>query len=142
MSRFALKILCTLACGACCLQGPVRTAEMPEPLTHKIVPTPERTELQEFAQWFHQDWRLMFPNFYMGAAMYIKQLTPERRLQLQQQLRAFLDANAGATPRELEQQWLKLGAAEWERDLTIHEVLQDFVWMLSDEATSDPQSQT
>jgi hypothetical protein len=106
---------------------------MQEPPGHVIVPSPQRTELQQFAQWFHQDWNLVFPEFYSGAAMYFKQLPPERRMELQRQLRAFLDANAGAGPRKLKNLWLKLGAQAWQNDLDIRAVLEDFCWMATDE---------
>jgi hypothetical protein len=106
---------------------------MKKPSGHTIVPSPERTELQQFAQWFHQDWHLVFREFYSGAALCLKQLPRDRRITLQRELRAFLDANAKAGPRKLERLWLELGAQAWQHDLNIREVLEDFCLMATED---------
>jgi hypothetical protein len=74
---------------------------MKKPLDHTIVSAPKLTELQQFAQWFHKDWHLVFREFYSGAALYLKQLPTNRRRVLHRELRAFLDANAKVGPHVL-----------------------------------------
>ncbi len=83
-----------------------------------VFPGPkERSELERFAMWFHQDWGLLFVTFEGAAKAYLRQLSAERRATLHAELAAFLDEHAGATRGGLQRRWLKLGAQGAPSDL-------------------------
>jgi hypothetical protein len=73
-------------------------------------PKKKRTELEQFAMWFHQDWGIMFPSFEEAAAKYIAPLPSNRRGVLRKELSAFLDTHASATRQGMMRWWMKLGA--------------------------------
>jgi hypothetical protein len=97
----------------------------------KTDPSQERSELQIFALWLNHDCRRLFSDCYLGAAAYFKELPPGRKLPLQSELRAFLDAQIDAGPGKLKSQWLRLTAQAWQEDLSVREVLEDFCLMLA-----------
>jgi len=97
---------------------------------HQIVPGRERTELEKFASWFHQDWKLVFPNFPEGARMYLSTLPRERKALLHQELSAFLAEHSDDSSSGLKQAWLRLGALGWQSDLDVRETLASFVRMM------------
>ena len=70
----------------------------------------KRSELEQFAMWFHQDWGILFPTFEEAAHAYLRQLSTQRKTTLRAELAAFLDEHAGATRAGLGRWWLKLGA--------------------------------
>ena len=97
---------------------------------YRIVPSESKTELQKFAFWFHQDWELIFSDFYEGAKMYLESLSPSRRSELKSELEQFLDLNANSSPSELKKAWLSLGAQGWQANLDIRKTLWDFVGLM------------
>jgi hypothetical protein len=105
----------------------------PKPGRPRIVPgkRKQRTELERFALWFHQDWELMYPDFYEGARMYFSQLSGEKKHALRKELSDFIASNAGRRSKSLKRAWFKLGAQAWQSDLVILPALKDFVEMLS-----------
>jgi len=76
-----------------------------------------RTELEQFATCFHQDWSIMFPSFEEAAARYVAQLPSSRRDALREELSAFLEAHASATRQGMTRRWMKLGAQGAPSDL-------------------------
>jgi CdiI immunity protein len=98
---------------------------------HKIVqPKVQKSELHQFASWFHQDWKLLFKNFHDGAAIYFASLPPERRAKLRLELIVFLDDHREKSIEGLKRSWLKSGAQGWQADLDIRATLGEFVRML------------
>ncbi|MDB5973666.1 MAG: hypothetical protein JWR07_426 [Nevskia sp.] len=97
---------------------------------YKVVPKQPRSELQEFARWFHQDWQLMYRDFYLGANEYLYGLPGARRKILKAEFGKFLKDNEGATSKKLRGEWFKLGAQAWQPDLVISEALKDFHFMM------------
>ena len=93
--------------------------------------------------WFHQDWKLVFPDFFAGTTLYLRNLSGDeqtRRRDLALQLRVFLQAHATAAPGELKQRWLELGAQGWQSTLEIREPLQRFLTMIeSEDANGQPK---
>lgn len=77
----------------------------------------KRSELEQFAMWFHQNWSVFFPTFEEAASAYLRQLPAERKVNLRGELAAFLEKNAAATRGGLPRGWLKLGAQGGPTDL-------------------------
>jgi len=111
------------------LNVPARSENMATKGFHRVKPSPPLTELQQFASWFNQDWKLLFPDFHSGALLYSKNLTQERRKALSNLLRQFLDENANKSEADLKILWLKLGAQGWQANLNIRRALEDFCRM-------------
>lgn len=95
-----------------------------------VVPKKNRSELQTFASWFHQDWELVFPDFYQGAKMYIDSLSTERKKVLKSELIEFINKYIGSNSSEVKRGWLSLGAQAWQSDKDIHKTLNDFVRLM------------
>jgi hypothetical protein len=76
-------------------------------------------EINQFARWFHQDWKLVFKDFPSGVALYVDNLSAERRVLLAGELRQFLDEHDGLSAEALRKKWLDLGAQAWPRGLDI-----------------------
>ena len=110
-----------------------------EEFPFEVIPTPEQSELEAFACWFHQDWRLVFSNFQSGAEMYIDSLPSERSKILATELRHFLSDNANSADSDLRQAWFSLGAEAWQRDLKIKDALRAFLEYA--EEKEDPSGQ-
>lgn len=98
--------------------------------SYRIVPSEPKSELQKFAFWFHQDWKLIFPDFHTGAEMYLSSLSPERKEVLRQALAQFIERNRDADASELIDEWVKLGAQAWQSDLDFLRTLDDFLRMM------------
>lgn len=96
-----------------------------------IKPASPKTELEQFASWFHQDWKLVFSDFYDGARMYASSLSIARKAALLRELSEFVETHHNASSSALMASWLKLGAQGWERKYDIHKTLLDFVRILS-----------
>jgi hypothetical protein len=90
-----------------------------------IASNKKRTEIEQFAMWFHQDWGLLFSSFDEAAEKYLAQLPASRREVLRKELSAFLEAHAGATRQGMMRWWMKLGAQGGERNLK--DALRKFV---------------
>jgi hypothetical protein len=90
----------------------------------------DRSELEQFAAWFHQDWDVMYPDFYEGARAYLADLSPARRGELREELEEFLGRHRHATPREMLEAWFGLGARAWQPGLDISTTLRDFLQMM------------
>ena len=97
--------------------------------SYRIIPSEPQTELQQFASWFHQDYELLFSNFYEGADMYLRSITLERKKVLGQELKQFIKDNQNSEREEIIEAWCGLGAQAWQEDLEVLPVLNDFVWM-------------
>jgi hypothetical protein len=90
---------------------------------YKVVETSEKSELQKFASWFHQDWSLIYDSLDRGAEMYIQALPEARRFVLKAELAQFLTS---ASPKA----WLRLGAQIFDRDAGLQAMLQRFLQMM------------
>jgi len=99
-------------------------------LNFSVVLSPERSELQEFAMSFHQDWDLVFPDFLEGAAMLLKGLSPERRALLRSQFDQFLRENENASSEELKKKWFGLGAEAWQPGLEVRSGLREMLVLM------------
>lgn len=93
---------------------------------YRVVPSPARSELQQLALWFHQDWKLLFPDFHAGLTMYLENLPAPRRVVLGRELREFVEQNRDASARALTRRWLSLGAQGWQSSLDIRSTLEEF----------------
>jgi hypothetical protein len=102
---------------------------------YRPVAAAAKSELEQFASWFHQDWKLIFPDFYSGLKLYLDNLTPGRRQVLGDELQQFLRENSGASAEDLKRSWLRLGAQAWQASLDIRQTLEDFQRVI--QATSD-----
>jgi hypothetical protein len=95
-----------------------------------IRPATALSELQRFARWFHQDWKLVYPTFKAGAALYLSGLSADRREALSRQLRRFLEEHAGASEQDLRQHWMNLGAQAWPTKMGVRVGLEEFQQMV------------
>ena len=103
----------------------------PTDLNYSIVvdSTEEMTELEMFASFFGQDWPLLFPDFYSGARMYIKQLNQSRRQILRAELIRILEEEQNNN--NLRRRWISRGAEGWDPNIEdVRQALSDFVNML------------
>jgi hypothetical protein len=83
----------------------------------KIVATQRPSELQQFAQWFHQDFFLMAPDLLTGTRMYLETLTADRKTMLADELGAFLVEHR--SPKVIRNSWRRLGAGIAPRGLDV-----------------------
>jgi len=97
---------------------------------YRVVPTPEKSRLERFASWFHQDWKLVFSDFDEGARIYVRQLSDTERAALRQDLRDFLKANEAGDEDRLRRAWLGLGAHAAPRDRPLRDVLRGFLQII------------
>jgi hypothetical protein len=74
----------------------------------KIIATQHPSELQQFAQWFHQDFSLMATDMPSGARLYLEAMPSERQEVLAKELAAFLDEHR--SPKAIRIGWIRLGA--------------------------------
>jgi len=100
---------------------------MMEEVPFRTIPTPEQSELGAFASWFHQDWRLVYPDFLTGAKMYVEALPGERRKGLSAELRAFIEAHSVSSEEEIRKAWYALGAGAWQTGLQVPDTLHAFL---------------
>lgn len=70
------------------------------------------SELAHFAQYFHQDFGFQFSDPSCGIDVYIRQLSPVRKVVLQAELEQLLARWPGRDGRALHNAWLRLGA-QW-----------------------------
>lgn len=72
-----------------------------------------QSELERFAEWFHQDFSLMFPDLDDGVSEYTVTLTPARRLKLKGELEQLVSDYPGKESKGLRNAWFRLGAQGW-----------------------------
>lgn len=98
--------------------------------SYNIVASIEKSELQKFASWFHQDWKIVFPDFIYGAKMYFSNLPSDRAEILSQEIIKFLNKHKKASSSEVRKAWISLGAQAWQADLDIIQTLNEFLNLL------------
>jgi len=81
----------------------------------KAVSAPQWSALKQFAEWFHQDFFVLFSDVQTGGAVYISNLDPTQRRSLHEELTVFLENHEGGSEKALQQAWLKLGVQAWPR---------------------------
>jgi hypothetical protein len=72
-------------------------------------------EIEHFAQWFHQDFTVIYPDLDEGVAAYITSLDSSRRHVLKRELEQLLCEYPGKDGKGLQNAWLRLGAQAWPR---------------------------
>lgn len=92
----------------------------------KIVPSRPKSKLEEFAFSFHQDWALVFPDFWSRAELYLQDLWPQRRRILKRELLAFVAEHGKSRRRSALKAWYKLGAQGWDAKLPLCKTLAAF----------------
>jgi hypothetical protein len=90
----------------------------------RVVPQPERSELQQFASSFHQDFGLMKMTVHEWARAYFRNLTGDRSKVLRSELHAFVADTR--SPKSLRKAWLAQGAQYWPKDVDLQESLRMF----------------
>jgi hypothetical protein len=70
-------------------------------------------ELKKFAQWFHQDFEILFGSTEDGADKYLKALTAKQKKELLIDIEALLKEYPGKDHKGLKNAWLRLGAQWW-----------------------------
>ena len=98
--------------------------------SYNIVASIEKSELQKFASWFHQDWKIVFPDFICGAKMYFSNLPSDRTENLSQEIIKFLNNHKNDSSSEVRKAWISLGAQAWQADLDIIQTLNEFLNLL------------
>jgi len=98
--------------------------------SYKVVKSEKKSELQKFAMYFHQDWKLVFPDFYTGAEMYLSSIKTEQKVLLKNQLSDFISLHRNSSPAIVKTEWLKLGAQGWQKRLNIIDTLSEFVRLM------------
>jgi hypothetical protein len=86
----------------------------------------EATELERFASWFHQDWKVRFTDFQDASRAYLATLPPASRSILRQQLSDFLFRHDSSSPAKIKKSWLALGAQGYPSS-GIMQALEEFV---------------
>lgn len=95
---------------------------------YRTVPIGDRSEIGKFADFFHQDSDLIFPDFRSGARMYFESLSADQKLILKRELKQFVESRA--SPSSLKKAWFKLGAQWWQKDLKIDNAIRDIIDVL------------
>lgn len=98
--------------------------------SYNIIASNEKSELQKFASWFHQDWKIVYPDFISGAKMYFSNLPSDRAEILSQEIIKFLNNHKKDSLSEVREAWISLGAQAWQNDLNIIQTLNDFLILL------------
>jgi hypothetical protein len=98
----------------------------------KAVPIPQRSTLEQFAHWFHQDFFFQFPDVQSGAAAYLSQLNASQRRSLRDELSSFL-LRMGSE-KSLRREWLKLGASAWPKRGDVRAELMAIIEILNQQA--------
>lgn len=101
---------------------------MPPEEPYSIIPSPAKSEIEKFAMFFHQDWKLIYSDFHEGARMCIATLSADTKVVLKKELTEFLALYE--SPADLREAWLGLGAQAWQEGLDIRKGLRDFLEML------------
>jgi hypothetical protein len=141
MMRIALCFVVTAAlAGTDTMSRKDPYRDVPRIEDYQIVGVSQHSELEQFALFFNQDWKLMFPDFYRGTKLYLESLPAARRKVLAQEFKAFLETNASASPKKLLKLWLALGAAGWQSDLDIRAGLKDLCWLIETDPTKAPDA--
>ena len=81
----------------------------------KAVSVPRLPPLERFATWFHQDFKLAFPDVQSGGIVMIEQLSSAEKKLLSSELAAFLANHEGSSEKALRRAWMKLGVQYWPR---------------------------
>ena len=81
----------------------------------KIVPIRKRSELEKFAEFFHQDYHLLYSDFFEAVEDYKRSIPPDRRQKLIEQLEAVVAEYK--SEKVLRRVWIKAGAQAWPRGL-------------------------
>lgn len=82
---------------------------------YEVISVRTPSGVRALASWFHQDWRLVYPDVPTAAGAYIGGLSDSERALLRRELAAFLDANSGKSPEQVREAWLAVGAGSWPR---------------------------
>lgn len=83
---------------------------------YEVVSVRTPSGVRALASWFHQDWKLVYPDAPTAARVYIQGLSSSERALLRRELKAFLEANSGKSAEEVREAWLALGAGSWPKD--------------------------
>ena len=89
--------------------------ENDDPENYNLVSVRVVTGLEGLASWFHQDWKLIYPDVPTAARAYIQTLPGSERTLLRQELESFLEANSGRTAEQVREAWIALGVGSWPR---------------------------
>ncbi|WP_145973445.1 contact-dependent growth inhibition system immunity protein [Candidatus Phaeomarinobacter ectocarpi] len=79
-----------------------------------VLVTHQRTEIEKFASFFHQDWRYIYDSADKARADYLKQVGERQRQILEREIRAFLLAQSGNGSQAVLKAWCKLGVNNWD----------------------------
>lgn len=91
-------------------------------------PGDPRTELQILASFFHQDFFILGGNAYDFAKAHFSGISSARKAVLKEELLALLAFRK--SKKALQNEWFRLGAGSWQKELDLRVVLHDFVGML------------
>ncbi|WP_428380868.1 contact-dependent growth inhibition system immunity protein [Nevskia ramosa] len=87
----------------------------------------ERSPLQQFAEWFHQDFDVMFKDIASGGEAYLSQLSAKERAAVAAALRHLLAQHPGKSEAGLRNAWLRLGAEYWPKRGSTRALLEGFL---------------
>lgn len=73
-------------------------------------------ELKKFAQWFNQDFEILFESTENGVNRYINSLTDSELNTLALELDQFLKEHPGKDHKSLKNAWINLGAQWWSKN--------------------------
>ncbi len=76
----------------------------------------EKTELEKFASWFHQDFGVLFESIEEGTNAYLDTLPSRRKKELVAEIKKLLNDDSGKENKGLKNAWLRLGAQWWNRE--------------------------
>jgi hypothetical protein len=98
----------------------------------KILPRPPRSELEQLARLFCQDFDLLFPgpDVVEAARTHLEGLPPVRSAALRRELQAFLALHSEMPSGVLGRFWRKVGAVHWPRGTDTRSTLLTFMAIL------------
>ena len=97
---------------------------MSDQIEYRVVQRTPQSELEQFASWFHQDWKVLFGTADDAIRAYLANMPRGRRTELESELAAFLREHQASDDRKLLEAWYALGAQGWQVSLDLRTVLR------------------
>ena len=93
----------------------------------KFIDNRKGSELERFARWFHQDFRMQYPEADEFAFEYFRSLSIQRRRALGAELGSLLEQWPGRNGKGLRNAWVRLGAHWSERGPALRSRLSKWI---------------
>jgi hypothetical protein len=73
------------------------------------------SEIERFAEWFNQDFGILFSSIEEGSQEYFRTLTLNQKASLKKDLKKLIDEFPGNSKKGILNAWIRLGAQWWDK---------------------------